>query len=240
MKSPVEKKRKFYAFWGQFNEKPSIIPSCPGEKPSIVPGCPGTSRHVWMCHVTSLSRFIKTKLCFWCNNMLSVPWSSDDNKPVVFGDMRLETYRHRQMDRTQSPFQCRNVCFNSHLSSLHWKCNLRSVWGQVKMQFYIGDMFQVNTDKQSCMHSSWHTKVFTDRWQQTEPIPAASSRVIAAKQWQANELSCAQCEWHDDQSALLALVFLALLLTSSGSSQQAVYIRMHHHPTLIAMKPHLS
>ncbi len=27
---PIEKKRKHYAFWGQFHEKPSIIPGCPG------------------------------------------------------------------------------------------------------------------------------------------------------------------------------------------------------------------
>ena len=26
----LEKKRKHYAFWHQFNEKPSIIPGCPG------------------------------------------------------------------------------------------------------------------------------------------------------------------------------------------------------------------
>jgi len=26
----LEKKRKDYAFWRQFNEKPSIIPGCPG------------------------------------------------------------------------------------------------------------------------------------------------------------------------------------------------------------------
>ena len=26
----LEKKRKDYAFWRQFNEKPSVIPGCPG------------------------------------------------------------------------------------------------------------------------------------------------------------------------------------------------------------------
>jgi len=29
-KKRKEKKRKEYAFWRQFNEKPSVIPGCPG------------------------------------------------------------------------------------------------------------------------------------------------------------------------------------------------------------------
>jgi len=32
----LEKKRKDYAFWRQFNEKPSIIPGCPGEVHSYI------------------------------------------------------------------------------------------------------------------------------------------------------------------------------------------------------------
>ena len=32
-----KKKRKDYAFWRQFNEKPSIIPGCPGLQPDLFP-----------------------------------------------------------------------------------------------------------------------------------------------------------------------------------------------------------
>jgi len=31
-KKCLEKKRKDYAFWRQYNEKPSIIPGCPGKR----------------------------------------------------------------------------------------------------------------------------------------------------------------------------------------------------------------
>ena len=40
-KDPIEKekKRKDYAFWRQFNEKPSIVPGCPGNRSSCNESC---------------------------------------------------------------------------------------------------------------------------------------------------------------------------------------------------------